>query len=215
MSQWWESLTLLKQLFYFIAVPATVILVIQAILSIIGLTDGGSDLDGGDFDGADNLDLFSDIDEPVEIDFSEGQELANEGFTGDFKFLTVRGLVAFFTIFGWTGAAMLNSSTEVVSIIVALLAGLAAMGIIGYLFFMMNKLQSSGNIEFINAIGKTGEVYLTVPPKMQGKGKIMVTVQERLIEVNAMTKQTEPIKYGDAVVVVGVMSDHTLIVERQ
>ncbi len=215
MSQWWESLTLLKQLFYFIAVPATVILVIQAILSIIGLTDGGSDLDGGDFDGADNLDLFTDIDEPVELDLSDGHDLSNDGFTGDFKFLTVRGLVAFFTIFGWTGAAMLNSSTEVVSIIVALLAGLAAMGIIGYLFYMMNKLQSSGNIEFINAIGKTGEVYLTVPPTMQGKGKIMVTVQERLIEVNAMTKQTEPIKYGDAVVVVGVMSDHTLIVERQ
>ena len=60
MSEWWAGLAVLQQIFYYIAVPFTLVLLIQAIMSIIGLgghdTDADSDTDA-DF-GADSDDIL-------------------------------------------------------------------------------------------------------------------------------------------------------------
>ena len=55
MTEWWEALSSLGKVFACIAIPATLVLLIQTILSIIGLSgsDGDADVpDGGiDIDG--------------------------------------------------------------------------------------------------------------------------------------------------------------------
>ncbi len=213
MIEWWDELILLKQIFYTIAIPATLILVIQAIFSMLGLSDMDGEMDGMDGIGSEGVTSFGDMDEIFEVDLEDANTVS-DGFVGDFRFFTFRGLIAFFSIFGWTGAILAGKSSTVVAVIGATLAGLTAMFVVGYLFYIMTKLQSSGNIAYINAIGKTGEVYLTIPPNNQGKGKVMLTVQERLIECSAMTKGDAPIKTGETVKVIGLLSDHTLIVEK-
>ncbi|MBN2222345.1 MAG: NfeD family protein [Vallitaleaceae bacterium] len=195
MVEWWNDLGIVRQIFYFFAVPATAILLIQSILSLIGLAD---------FD--------AEVDMPGDMDVSSGIE---DSFFGDFQFFTIRGLVAFFSVFGWTGAALADSANLLFVAVIAFGAGALAMFAIGYLFYAMSKLQANGNIRYDNCLGKTGEVYLTIPPVNQGRGKVTLTVQERLIEVSAITEGNAPIKTGEQVKVIRVLDDHTVVVEKE
>ncbi len=63
MIEWWESLTLLQQIFTCMAVPATLILIIQSILLLFGIGFGGGDGDAGDI----SSDFDSDIDTDVSM----------------------------------------------------------------------------------------------------------------------------------------------------
>lgn len=215
MTEWWNELGFLKQCFYTIAVPATIILVIQSIMSIIGLSDLDADLDGFDGIDTDGLDGIDGIDGFEDVDVMDGGEISGDSdFASDFRFFTIRGMIAFLTIFGWTGATLAGRINPVVVVLIALASGLLAMLIIGYIFYGMTLLQSSGNIHYENCIDKTGEVYLTIPPNNQGSGKITIKVQERLIEVNAITYDEKPIKSGDNIKVIDILPDHTVVVER-
>ena len=53
MLNWWNSLIPAQQVLALIAIPSTLILVIQTIMVLIGFGDGG---DGGDVDADDLLD---------------------------------------------------------------------------------------------------------------------------------------------------------------
>ena len=55
MANWWDSMSLFSQVLCCIAVPTTIILLIQTILSFIGMGDHGGDSDvGGDHDIGDH-----------------------------------------------------------------------------------------------------------------------------------------------------------------
>ena len=63
MEAWLESLTVLQRVMLFIAVPATLLLLIQTVMLFIGLGGGDGDADGGlDGDGSDAVDLDPDGD---------------------------------------------------------------------------------------------------------------------------------------------------------
>ena len=66
MLNWWMNLDLIQQIFSLIAIPSTLILLVQTILLLIGLGDGG-EADGG------ALDADGDIDD---VDASSGDGLA-------------------------------------------------------------------------------------------------------------------------------------------
>ena len=61
-------------------------------------------------------------------------------------------------------------------------------------------------------MGKTGKVYLPVPPMEGGQGKVSVMVQERLIELDAVTKEAQLLKTGSLVRVCGVVDGQTVLV---
>ena len=206
----WSSLAIEVQIFYIIAIPATLILVLQAILSIIGLAGSEGDMDGGDFDSDGDIDFDGDADVEFDVDDMDMEDVPS----ADFKFFTIRGMVAFFSIFGWTGILMLKNNSLTISVIVAFLAGSLAMALVGYLFYLMTRLQASGNIDYKNCLNKTGEVYLTIPASKKGRGKVNLTVQGRYIEINAMTEMDEPIPSGETIIVVKVISDNTVIVKK-
>ena len=64
------------------------------------------------------------------------------------------------------------------------------------------------------AVGKEGEVYLTVPAKKQGMGKVNVLVGEALTEFDAVTDDREDIPTGETVVVREALAS-TLLVRRK
>lgn len=209
MAEWWESLATLQQVFYYIAVPFTVILFIQLIMTLIGLSGSGSDVDT---DADADFDMDADADADVDID--SDVESFEPGMMAGFRFFTVRGIVAFFCIFGWTGAALFSSGMQTIWIVLlSAAAGFFAMFVIGLIFYGVKKLQSSGNIQYSNAIGRTGNVYIPIPPNRSGKGKVMVTVQERLIEAEAITDEKKKIPTGETVKIAGNIGT-TLIVKR-
>lgn len=226
MTEWWSGLSLLQQIFYCVAIPSTVILIIQTILAFIGL-GGGSDTDvAGGHDGAagdvshdahfDAQDTHMDAhDGQMDAHGAAGHEAhAHEAMAG-FKFLTVRGIFAFLVIFGWVGVALLAGNTgTVLTVLISTVCGLAAMFLIALMFYGINRMQESGNINYRNAIGKTAEVYLFIPALRKGKGKVQLKLQERFIEADAVTDDEKTIKTGAQVLVSGVIGD-VLLVKRQ
>lgn len=191
MAEFWEALGIPGQIYFVMAAVASILLVIQMIFLIIGFVGGGlGDVDGTDYDA----------------DFD------SDGST-DAGLFTLKGLIGFFAIGGWVGVAMVLSDIHIaITIIVSLLCGGAALIGIGFLYRAMYKLQSSGNININNAVGKTAEVYLTVPAGDSGTGKVTVLVQERETEFEARTNNSAPLKTGSVVKVVSVLNN-TLFVE--
>ena len=192
MSAWWKGLSLLGQIFATIAVPATIIMIIQSLMMLLGL---GFDSDV-DIDISDDLDV---------ADASDGLSL-----------ITVRGLVAFFSVGGWSGlAATTGGLSPAVSIIIAAVAGTLSLFFIAYLFKVSLKLQSSGNLQIENSVGKTGKVYIPIPANKSGCGQITILVQERLVELSAVTNDDRTLKTGELVVVSEIIDEQTVLVNGQ
>lgn len=217
MITWWETLPLLQQVFYLIAIPSTLVLFLQTILLLFGLGDGHGDGDvGHDFGGHDH-DFGHDAAGP-HGDFVPAHDTAHDtahdqgaDHEAGLRILTVRGIVAFLSLFGWVGVAALDMGASAgVAFLLALLAGLAAMFVVAAVLKASLKLQQSGNIDMRNALGLTGEVYVPIPKG--GKGKITMIFQERFQELDA-TCLDRPLKTGESVKVVGVNEANTLIVE--
>ena len=188
MLDWWNALQPLQQILYVVAIPATLILLLQTILTLIGFTqDGGGDVDhDGSFDHDGGLDHDGSLDHGdldhggCEQDHDFGHDANSQGaeHSGDWHLITVRGVVAFLTLFGWVGIALLDMHVPaVLSIFLALVAGFIAMFVVAILLKVANDLQQSGNLDTMNAIGLTGEVY--VPILENAKGKVTLIVQER------------------------------------
>ncbi|MEC7856946.1 MAG: hypothetical protein VYA96_04285, partial [Verrucomicrobiota bacterium] len=78
----------------------------------------------------------------------------------------------------------------------------------------MQNLKSDGTINYQNAIGNIGTVYVRIPPKRKGIGQIEVQLQGRLAVVGAVTDDEERIENRTAVRVKDLVDSRTLIVER-
>lgn len=190
MTEWWTGLGPEQQIYYGIALVATGLLVLQTLLLLIG---GAGDLaDAGDFD-------------------MEGPEEHPSGA----HVLSVRTVVAFFVGFGWTGViASANPISEVsTTVAVAVAVGLGFGAVIFYLMRFLHDLRHSGTLNYENALGEIGTVYLPIPAGMQGSGKIQVVVQGRLKEIQALTRHTQRLENRARVRVVELLDETTLVVE--
>ena len=215
MVTWFESLTSVEQIFAAVAIPATVLMLIQTILLLVGMGGSGeadvpSDTSGiGDgFDG--------DIGD-IADDFSGGDmsSLGDPGQSG-LRLFTVRGIVAFLAVFGWAGLSVSrNGGSEGLSIAVAVLAGFIILIAMSFMLRSIMKLQESGNIDERSAIGCSGSVYLKIPPARTGKGKITVLVQSRLVEFDAVTDDTKSIATGREITVVDLSGRSTMVVRTK
>ncbi|MBQ2755474.1 MAG: hypothetical protein IJF27_02250 [Oscillospiraceae bacterium] len=189
MLEWWNNLSLVSQIFTAMAVPATVVMIIQALLLLLGIGGGDGDVD---------VDDISDID----AEASEGLSL-----------ISVRGIVAFFSVGGWAGLVCDTGELPVViSVLIATAAGLAAMIGVALLFKSIMKLQTSGNIVIANAVGKTATVYIPIPPRKEGRGKVTVLVQNRFVELEAMTEDERCLETNETVTICAVADTGTVIV---
>lgn len=128
--------------------------------------------------------------------------------------LSIRTLAAFFTGFGWTGVACLQAGWSLgPTLIVSLLSGGAFMFAVLFTMRTLYGMRYEGTLNYRNAIGKVGVVYLRIPPDMSGPGQVEVTVQGRSCVIQAFTSSTEPIPNQTRVVVSDVLDENTLIVE--
>ncbi|MBE6779918.1 MAG: NfeD-like protein [Ruminococcaceae bacterium] len=206
--EWWNSLGLVTQIFYCIAVPATLVLLIQTILMFFGIDDGVDgdvefDAPDADFDGDGIGDDFD-----MDIDDVAGLE--------SLHIFTVRGIIAFFVIFGWVGVVMQSADINLaITLIVATICGFAIMVLIAYLFKLVMRLKSNGTADNRNALGKAGKVYLTIPPSRSGEGKVNIMLQGAYVERNAVTDETEAIPTGCEIIVIGTSGQTSLVVKRK
>lgn len=219
MLAWFGSLPILEQVFFYIALPATVILIIQTILLFLGNVGPGSgdsglesDTSGMDFDtdGADGMDFAEDVDVSGDAGDSGGEFDAY-----GLRFFTVRGVIAFLTIAGWAGICCVElGAPPAVSIIVSIALGTLAFVGIAYLVRALMGLQQITNLDYRAALGQMGDVYLTVPPKGEGAGKVSLTLGGSLSEYDAITYGRR-IKTGESVRVIDVVRENVMVVEPE
>ena len=75
-------------------------------------------------------------------------------------------------------------------------------------------MQQSGNINlYKSAVGCHGTVYLRIPAKRSGEGKVQISINGSIREYNAVTDDSE-LPTGTPVQVVEVLDPRTVVVAR-
>ena len=212
MLEFWNSLSTAAQVFYCVAIPATLVLIIQTVLMFIGFGDDAdtsldetSIVSPGDFGDSDGI---------------FGEELPTEahdsfGFEG-LRIFTVRGIVAFFVMFGWVGIVMEAANVALyITLPVAAVCGFAMMLLLAFILRSVMKLRNDGNLDNRNAIGVSGKVHLVIPPNRSGDGKIHILLPGSYVEREAVTDSSEPIPTGAEIVVTAISGQTTLVVSKK
>jgi hypothetical protein len=130
-------------------------------------------------------------------------------------FISLRSIVGFFVGFGWTGVIAYKAGWGVMgATVAAFAAGLIVMAAIYSLIRLLYKTRSSGNIRMENAIGQTGRVYLSIPSSAAGGGQVQITFQGQMQTLPALTRGSEGIPTGSAIIVREIIPPETLVVEK-
>lgn len=218
---WWDSLDFLLQVLYCIAAPASAIFLIQIMLTLFGFGQGGEGSGLSDTSGLD-MDMDLDLDLDLDVDFSQpvdaGADAGNGGETADLgalRLFSLQSVIAFLTVFSWTAIIAYHAGLSgVVSVLAGFVFGIGTMFGVAKIIQLTARLAASGNISLKNALGQTAQVYLPIPAGGAGEGKVNLTLQERFIEVNAITDGDTPIPAGAFARVVDVRSN-VLVVEKE
>lgn len=221
---------MLSRVLYCIAVPSTLILLLQTIFSVIGIGDdadinlsdtGGIDM-GTDVDMDVNVDVDTDMDFGVDADIDgdvcpSGDTDSITHVHGNFaalRLFTMQGIVAFLAVFGWISIAALSGGIPSIgAIALGLVAGFFAMYGVAKLIQISGRLAENGTVDFRNAIGENAAVYIPIPPNGEGEGKVTLTLQGRFMECSAVSNERELLKTG-TVVRVTDLNGEVLVVER-
>jgi hypothetical protein len=159
------------------------LLVVQLILGALGIGDHGAH-DGHYGHGAphEGLHLFS-----------------FRALSAGLAFLGVGGMAGLATPFGLLAAIPL-----------AVLFGGGAMIAVATATRAMLKLEDDGTVHIEGAIGLSGDVYLSIPPARRGFGKVHVVLQNRLVELQAVTTHADALPTGARVLVIDVVGPDTV-----
>lgn len=190
MITWWTSLSTAMQVLWAITLSASLIFVIQTVMTFLGLGDHDADFD---------------------LDTSDGSFDADPSM----NLLTFRNLVNFCMGFGWTAVLMHEKiQSNALLIIVSVIVGILLVTVVMWIFKWLSGMQQTGNIDVHkSAVGCEGKVYLTIPGERKGEGKVQITINNAVREYDAVT-DGETIPTGKAIKVTEVINDYTLLVKE-
>jgi hypothetical protein len=163
-------------------------------LFLIRLTFGLFGADGGDFD------------------LDPGTEVA--GSDASFTLFSLLSVMAFIMGSGWMGLASRIDwqLSRPVSAILSVGFGTVMMLLASGMMYFTRRLNREVTYDVRTAIGRTARVYLTIPAKDQGHGKVQVSVSGRLMTLDAVSRGPQVAAFAD-VKVVDARDDQTLVVE--
>ena len=180
-----EGLDALLKTYWFVAIPASIIFIIQMIMTCTG-TDASDALE-------------------ADIDIGHGDS--------SFQLFSLRNLINFLLGFSWTGISFYSTiSNKAVLIILSLAVGVLFVYLFFIIIRQVQKLAENNSFQISNALNKSAEVYLTIPEHKKGKGKIMISIKGSFHELDAMT-ENGAIPSGTLVKVVKIENNDILIVE--
>ena len=212
MIEWWNSLEPAMKVLWAVTLSASLVFVIQTIMTFLGAA-GDSDFDiNSDFSGEAPGDI-ADGSVDVGADVGGDSDVAHPG-TG-MNLLTFRNFINFLIGFGWT-AILLKDSVPATGLrmLIAIAVGVVLVVIVMLLFKWLTNMQESGNINvYKSAVDCEGTVYLTIPGERAGEGKVQITINNSVREYAAVT-DGPTLRTGARIRVVDVVSANTLLVEE-
>ena len=187
-----RSYELALQVYWVMALVASLLFIIQAIMTFMGF-DADTDLDAPDVpDGAD-------------ADFD----------ADGFHLVSVKTIVCFVLGAGWTGVLFWDQiPNRIVLGLVAALVGLAFMALIAWLLYLVLKLDKDNTFRVEKVVGLNADVYLTIPANKAATGKIMVSLDGSMHELEALNADDEKIATGDKVKITGVVQGDVVLVSK-
>lgn len=190
MEEWWSSLGLFMQSVWCITLFASLVFIIQTIMTFVGMdTDGGMDID-------------------------TGTDMPGDGDSGPFQLFTFRNFINFLLGFGWSIISFQGAiGNQFVLILVSAAIGVLLVMAVMAIFRFMSRMEQSGTINMANALGCKGNVYLKIPAGKGGEGKVQISIQGAIREFDALTLGEE-LETGAPIKVVEEINDSTLLVER-
>lgn len=195
-NDWWNQMEPTLRFYWGIAIFASVVFIIQTIMSFVGI----GDMDGGDA----SLDV--DLDGTADVDSLDD--------AGSMHLLSIRNIFYFLLGFGWTGVSLWHTiPNRIVLTVVAVLVGCAFVALFMLLFRQMMKLQHNGAFDINDAVGKVCDVYLRIPAEGKGLGKVQISFNGSIQELDART-EGEILPSGSKVRVLRVIDKKVLEVEK-
>ena len=182
-----ESLDPLLKTFWFVAIPTSLIFIIQTIMTFVGAD--ASDGLHADFDGT------------------------SDGLDTPFQLFSLRNLINFLLGFSWTGISFYTTiQNSLFLLLLSFLVGVLSVFLFFIIIKQVQKLAEDNSFNIENTLNKSAEVYLTIPERKSGKGKIMISVNGAFHELDAMTENNR-IPSNTIVKVVKIENNNILIVE--
>ncbi len=184
---WWEGLTVLNRCFYAVAIFFGVIFLWQLASSILGIG-------GGDESPDSTVDAMGEHHVPAD---------AHETLTA-FKLMSVRSILAFFTLFFWAGSLYLDNGVPLTPAMGwSLVWGGAALVIVSVIMNGMKRMQETGNVTAQSSVGNSGMICLDIPAG--GQGEVRVMCREMMMHLKAREANGQTVKAGTPVTVVRVL----------
>lgn len=195
MEAWWEGISILNKLFVCSAVVFTMLFIWQMVMTVWGF-DSHGEFHTGD------TDIHSALNSPIHY---EVHDSAGEAFT----VVSTRSILAFGTLFSWSGSLYLSDGTPILlTLAYSLMWGALAMLGVSCILHLLLRMQEQGNASAWWALGEQGTVYINIPP--DGLGKVRLMVRGVMSMVNARSQNGMPIIEGSRVKVVNVLNQNTV-----
>lgn len=193
--EWYNGLPSTLQVYWVIALITSLVFVVQMVLTFIGIGDADADADfGGD------------------TDISDGSTL-DAG--GAMQLFTMRNIINFLLGLGWGGVCLYSViPNAVVLSIVAILVGVAFVYVFILIYRQMRRFEKNGAFDIKECVGHTVDVYLTIPAKRSGSGKVQVSFYGSVQELAALTESDSPIRSGAKVRILEIVDGGTVLVEK-
>ena len=162
-----ENLDPLLRTFWYVAIPTSLIFIMQTIMTFVGAHH------------SDGMDAAFDTNA--------------DGHDGDgFQVFSFRNLINFLLGFSWTGISFYGLVTSSIGLILIALA--VGVGFVWVFFFLIKQLQrlaEDNSFQLEDTLGKEVTVYLKIPAQGNGTGKVLVSARGSMHELAAMSDGPE------------------------
>lgn len=186
--EFFEGMEPLLKAYWFIALPASAIFVVQTIMTFMG-GDASDGLDA-DFDG----------------------DLGHAD--GPFQLFSLRNLINFLLGFSWSGVSFYDTiESKMLLIVVSAVVGILFVVVFFLIIMQVRKLGEDNSFAITDALHKTGSVYLTIPAERGGTGKVQVSVKGAVHELDAITLG-DRLNTGSLIRIIEIENNHLVLVEK-
>ena len=186
MIETFKALDPMLQGYWVLAILSSIVFIVQAIATFVGF-DADTDVSGGDAD-----------------------------FDADgFHIVSIKPIVCFILGFGWTGVLFWDTiENPVLLTLLALVVGLIFMFTLALLLRWVMKLDKDNTFRTEQIVGLVADVYLRIPASRMSTGKIIVSLNGSIHELEALTDDTETIPTGGKAEIVAVVKGSTVLVKK-
>lgn len=181
-----NALDPMHRMFWYVALASSLFFLIQTVMTFVGADASDGTL--------------------ADVDGSEGAD-------APFQLFSLRNMVNFLLGFSWTGAAMYHSvENKILLLVLAIAVGALLVAMFFIIIRQILKLAEDNSFRISECVGQQATVYLRIPARRSGSGKVQVSVRGAVHEMEALTAGDE-IPTGSHVLIISAEGPSTLLVK--